>query len=211
MTLDDWIHLSSQERAERLRERRWNSGEGWSIIFEAAERFRREFGGRPEILNISPVGVHDENEPRMYIAVRTRLPHGQEMADLPPKYLTFPVEQEALRDDVAAFKDTWRAVLERIFGWDSSKIQKFIDEQEWVFHSSWFLHDIPLEFLPGPTLAYSLLGNRSEQELKRIGHEMLPAIEADGRITDHFYLHDDPDFDWGAAKRRVEAVVAQYR
>jgi hypothetical protein len=139
------------------------------------------------------------------------LPHGQRLPDLPSEYLTFPVKQDGLAESIDAFKNTWAAILKRIFEWDDPRIQQFINNQEHVFHSGWFLHDTPLETMPPSILAHSLVGERELSEANRIGDEIIEAIRADGRHSDHFYLHDDSEFDWEAAKRRVEAVAAKYR
>jgi hypothetical protein len=213
MTLDDWILLTAGERAELMRGWKHDaSDEWWSTLHEAAERFKRDFGSHREILYVSEAFAYNSDaEPQVYIDVCTRLPHGQQLADLPAEYQTFSVIQDGQGEAVAAFKKTWSAILERIFDWDAARIQQFIRDQEPEFHSGFFLHVIPVCCMPRALLADSLLGHLGVLESNRIGEEIVRAIIADGRYSDHFYLDEDPEFDWIAAKRRVETVIAKYR
>ncbi len=212
MRLDDWLRLSAEERQVHLGEWGEDSNKWWPIAHEAVERFQQEFGSHPQVLCIGTAHTMRPNgEPRIYIDVRTRLPQGQCLAEVPSEYLTFPVVQDGLAEAVDAFKKTWAAILSRILDWDEKRISQFIDEQEAVFHSDFFLHDSPLYLMPQPIFTDSLIGKRDGIESYRIGEEMIRAIIDDGRYTDHFDLLDDPDFDWAAARKRAEAVAAKYR
>jgi hypothetical protein len=212
MTLDDWIRLPAEERQKLLIEWCDDRNKWWSIAHDAVEVFQCEFGGHSEILCVSPAQTRSHNaEPQVYIDVRTRLPHSQRLPDLPSEYLTFPVKQDGLAEPIDAFKNNWSAILKRIFDWDDTCIQQFISNQEHVFHSGWFLHDSPLDTRPPSVLSDSLVGKRVLSEANRIGDKIVEAIRADTRHSDHFYLADDPEFDWAAARRRVEGVAAKYR
>ena len=212
MTLDDWIRLSVEERHKLLSEWGDDSDKWWPIAHEAAERLQRDLADRLEVLYVHEAHTMSGNgEPQIYIYVATRLPHGHNLPDVPSEYQSFPVNQEGLAEDIAAFQSTWAAILKRIFDWNQVDIQHFIDKQEWVYHSGFFLHDSPLATMPRSMLCDALVGKRELSEAHRIGEEINRAIDADGRHVDHFYLADDPEFDWAAAKKRVEAVVAKYR
>jgi hypothetical protein len=72
------------------------------------------------------------------------------------------------------------------------------------------LHDTPLYEIPPQTLTGALAESRKACEIDQIGNEIARAIIDDGRYSDHCYLLDDPEFDWAAAKTRVETVMAKY-
>jgi hypothetical protein len=141
MTLDDWLALPPDTRRER--QKNWTNiapvgeeqplidTEWTTVIDEAAKRFRRQFGKLNDVLCISPsCGFHAEHP--ICIWVTTRLLRGQTLSELPLEYATFPVKQEPLGDEIQAFKDTWSAVLSRLFDWDPLSIAELVAEQEWV-------------------------------------------------------------------------------
>ncbi len=216
MQLDDWIALSPDFRRER--EERWRNfvsagqqqapeeTEWSSLIHEAADRFARQYGHMPEVLCVGGSCLFDDIQ-LIAIGVRTRLSAGRTLAGLPVEYATFSVKQEPVGEDIQSFKDTWSAVLSRLFGWDQPAIADFIVGQEWVWRSFWFLHDPPCENLPTQVLARSALHSvrgYDEFDFGRIGEELVRAIG--GR----FYIHQEPDYDWEAAERRIARILEKY-
>jgi hypothetical protein len=213
MRLDDWTALSPDEH--RAHSERWRNQalagetqnpeetEWLELVNEAADRFARKYDDLPDLLYVGHSCWFDAQHPIMIFA-HTRLRRGQTLARLPVEYATFPVTQQALADDIQAHKDTWSAVLGRLFGWDRAAIADFIAGQEWVWRSRFFLHDPPCEQLPPQALAKSALKSwrgYDEAELHRIGQELVRAIG--GR----FYLHEEPDYDWRAAQERIARIA----
>lgn len=210
MTLDDWIRLPLEERQTLLSEWGDDSNKWWDIVHEAVERLRHEFADRSEILRIGE--AHAWGEPRIFISVDTRLPLGQRLTDLPSDYLTFPVEQVGHAEEIEEFKTEWSAILKRVFDWENAEIRRYIDDREPFFHLGLFGQVSPLDAMPREVLTSSLVGQREPMNATRIGNEIVDAIGHDDRCPfGHFKLLDDPDFDWAAAKKRVEAVAAKYR
>jgi hypothetical protein len=214
--LDDWTALSPEARRERRKNWKNSVPVGqtqapeeteWSaLIQEAAERFSREYGQMQDVLCVGASYWFD-SEHAASIGVKTRLLSGQTLPGLPVEYATFPVKQEPLGEEIQAFKDTWSAVLSRLFDWDQISIAEFIANQEWVWQSVWFLHDSPCETIPRQVLARSVLQSShgyNEYELIRIGGELVKAIGGE------FYLHQEPDYDWQAAEERVARIVKKY-
>jgi hypothetical protein len=214
MNLDEWNVLSHGERDERRR--RWiprvppgqvpepEEVEWQGLVMEAERRLIAEFGDLPDILCIGSSAWFDDQHP-VAVIVRTRLSDGQRLGELPNNYMSFPVEQEPVGDEVEAFKKTWHAILSRLFDWPDSSIRDWIGNQEWVFRSVFFLHDPPCEYLQRVPLARSVVGRREESELRRIGEELVRAIE--GRS---YYVDEDAGYDWGKAREKVTSVIRRY-
>jgi len=216
MTLDNWTALSPDARRERRKH--WKTivpvgqTEGpeeteWSaLIQEAAERFTRQFGEMQDLLYVGGSCWFDADHP-ISIGVATRLQRGQTLSGLPLEFATFPVIQDPLGEEIQSFRDTWSAVLSRLFDWDPIPIAELIADQEWVYRSEWFLHDPPCQEIPSHILARSVLQSShgyDEYEMCRIGTELIKAIGGD------FYLHQEPNYDWGAAKQRIARIAEKY-
>jgi hypothetical protein len=214
MNLDEWNALSPGERDER--KRRWVShvpvgqepvpeGTEWQgLVMEAERRFLTQYGGLPEILSIGSSCSFDIRDP-VAVLVRTRLTAGRYVREIPETFLSFPVRQEPLADEVAAFERTWSAVLSRLFDWPDGAIQEWIAGHEWVFRSVWFLHDTPLSFIPIIDLAHSVAGHRSRSDLRGIEEDLNRAIGI------NFYVDQEADYDWDEARKRIAKVLNKYR
>lgn len=169
MNLDEWNALSPDVRDER--KRRWiprvpvrrvpepEKLEWVGLVMEAERRLIAEYGGLPEILHIGSSAWFDDQHP-VAVIVRTRLSNGRRLQEVPDNYLSFSVKQEPVGDEVEAFKKTWHAILSRLFDWPDSTIRDWIGNQEWVFRSLFFLHDLPCEYLQRVPLARSFVGSR---------------------------------------------------
>jgi hypothetical protein len=213
MNLDEWNALSPIERDER--KRRWiprvrvgqvpepEEVEWQGLVMEAERRLKAEFGDLPEILHVGSSAWFDEKHP-VAVIVRTGLSEGQRLQKVPDTYLSFSVEQESVGDEVEAFKQTWHAILSRLFDWPDSTIRDWIGNQEWVFRSLFFLHDPPCEYLQRVPLARSLVGPREESQLRKIGEELVRAIG--GR----FYIDEEPDYDWVKARETIISVIRRH-
>jgi hypothetical protein len=69
------------------------------------------------------------------------------------------------------------------------------------------MHDRPCDCIPRAVLAKSALKGRSGfdlDQLNAIGEELVLAIG--GR----FYVHEEADFDWQAARRRIGRIIERY-
>jgi hypothetical protein len=230
MSLDDWLALLEESRRERRKH--WKNivpvGQTqapeeteWSaLIQEAAEQFRRQYGEMQDILYIAGSCSFDADL-SISIEVGTRLMRGQTLAGLPSEYATFRVKQQPLGEEIQSFKDTWAAVLSRLFDWDPISIAEFIADQEGIYRSVWFLHDPPCQTIPRDVLARSVLhsphGYRpmslteaqstsiaDQYEMLQIGGELVKAIGGE------WYLHQEPDYDWEAAEQRIARIVEKY-
>lgn len=212
--LDEWNALSPGDRDERRS--RWiprvrpgqvpapDAVEWQGLVTEAERRFSAEYGELPEILHVGSSAWFDDQHP-VAVIVRTALSDGQKMQGLPDTYLSFPVEQEPVGDEVEAFKKTWHAILGRLFDWPESAIRDWIGKQDWVFRSPFFLHDPPSEYLRLLPLARSVVGPRAEPELRKIGKELIRAIG--GRS---YYVDEEPDYDWDRARERILSISRMY-
>lgn len=177
-------------------------------MLEINERFRSEFGSHvfPEILHVGSSCSFSSEYP-IRVLVSTRLPHGCRLHDLPDEYCFFPVEQEPLGDDVAKFKATWCAVLQRCFGLGERDIAAFCESRDHVFRSGFFRHDSPCDCIPPAYVSRHVFGLGGDLDANQVGEEMLRAVREDGRRVDKFYLAEDHDFDWDRAKERVDTVI----
>ncbi len=173
------------------------------LVMEAERRFIARYGDHPEILLIGSSCRFDNRNP-VAILVRTRLSAGQYLRELPCEFLSFNVKQEPVGDEVAAFKSTWTAVLSRLFGWPDDTIRDWLDNQERVYQSAFFLHDAPCYYLRRSDLARSVVGPREESELRMIGEELVRAIGG------KFYVDQETDFDWDKARERIAGVIKHY-
>jgi len=213
MNLDDWNALSAGQRDER--KQHWiprvtpgqqpipEEIEWQGLVMEAAQRLTAEHGDLPEILQVGSSCWFSDQNP-VAVIVRTRLSGGQRLSALPETYLSFPVEQEPVGDEVAAFNRTWYAVLSRLFHWPDDAIRDWSSGMEWVFRDRFFLHDSPCEYIPLILLARSAVGPRDESELRSIGKELNHAIG--GR----FYVDQEPDYDWAKARERIADIIRKY-
>jgi hypothetical protein len=214
MNLDEWNALSPIQRDER--KRRWiprvrvgqvpepEEVEWQGLVMEAESRLKAEYGDLPEILHVGSSAWFDEKHP-VAVIVRTGLSEGQRLEEVPDTYLSFSVQQEPVGDEVEAFKQTWHAILSRLFDWPDSAIRDWIGNQEWVFRSLFFLHDPPCEYLQRVPLARSLVGPREESELRKIGEELVRAIG--GRF---YYIDQEPDYDWVKARETIDSVIRRH-
>jgi hypothetical protein len=213
MNLDEWNALSPSVRDER--KRRWiprlpvgqvpepEEVEWEGLVMEAERRLVAECGDLPEILHVGSSAWFDDQHP-VAVIVRTRLSDGRRLQEVPDTYLSLPVEQKPVGDEVEALKKTWHAILSRLFDWPDSTIRDWIGNQGWVFRSLFFLHDPPSEYLQRVPLTRSFVGSREESELRKIGEELVRAIG--GR----FYVDQEPDYDWVKARERINSVIRRH-
>lgn len=214
MQFEEWMRLTPEE--QKAAQVHWNgkddsgTAEWHGLIREATRRMELEYGHLPDVIRFEHSAWFSEQFP-VHISVATRLSCSQQLAELPSDYAGFTVQQEAIGDDIQAHKDTWSAILTKLFDWDQSMIVKFIAGQDWVWNSPWFLHDYPIEHLPTIALVQSKLKswrNYQPQELYSIGDELIRAI-GEGEGWKH-YLHDAPNYDWDAARKRIASVIQRH-
>ncbi len=216
MTLDDWIALPRDTRRDRLKhwknitpagEKQEQAETAWTeLAQEAAERFRPKYETLEGVLCVGPSQLFDA-ESTICIWVTTRLLKGQTLTGLPVEYATFPVVQEPVGEEIQAFKDTWSAVLSRLFDWDPISIAEFISDREDFWRDTWFLHDPPCRTLPGQVLARSVIQSShgyDEFKLVQIGEELIRAIGG------NWYLHQEAEYDWQAAEQRIARIIEKY-
>jgi hypothetical protein len=214
MQLDDWTKLNLSERLAR--QTSWIGQEilhsdpqtvEWRpLISEATQRLRAEYCDNANIVRFDHSWTFDKDH-RLRIIVATHLTNGQTIPDLPKVYLTFDVEQLPLGEDIEAFKLTWTAVLSRLFGWSDAAIDDFLLGMDWVWESSWFLHDEPCRFLPYGEIVDALFKN--SHEYHRLDRQTV-AKELRAAVGGGFYLHLEEGYDWSAAEERVAMLVAKY-
>jgi hypothetical protein len=115
-----------------------------------------------------------------------------------------PLIDEELQQAANRFVETWVAVLTRIGGWSEKAARKWAAEHiSSLVTNIWFLHDPPLYFL-GRALAPEHMRRIPGTWSFRIERAILPPGPSD-------ILHPDlePDFDWEAARQRVQRVIEE--
>jgi hypothetical protein len=119
---------------------------------------------------------------------------------------------DSLSPQASEYVAVWRRILAGWLGWPEPRIQRFIEvwrdqltAPELSTTSKLFFHDSPIEYL-SRLLQPSLLRKRvitSEDDPVEIDHKIEHAVNQD-------YHYDSETYDWAAARRRVEAVLAEY-
>lgn len=115
--------------------------------------------------------------------------------------------QEGLREFIDGFIATWRLVLDRVGCWPKEKIDAWIDGQindpNSILHSSWLRHEPPLYWA-----SYALVPDTLKVNLQNAKNRINDAIWAGfGPTDDRFFLHWNQDFDWDAARERVQTAI----
>lgn len=182
----DWQKLSDSER--------------WTALREVAVRFAQQFKHVPAVNYIENSTTH--------ICVGTSLPRKELIAELPVEFEGVPVKQEGLREMMDGFITTWRLVLNRVGGWPKEKIDSWItgeinNRQHSILYSSWLLHEPPLYWA-----SYALVPDALRIDLQKAKNCIQAAIRAGFRPNDdQFFLHWNREFDWDAARERVQTAI----
>lgn len=118
----------------------------------------------------------------------------------------------SLSPQASEYVSVWRHVLGDWLHWPEQRIQRYIDlwdheltAPEVSIDSQLFFHDTPIEYvsrlLQPPALRRRYIG--PEDDPVEIDHKIEHAVNQD-------YAYDSQHYDWDAARRRVEAVLAEY-
>lgn len=118
----------------------------------------------------------------------------------------------ALSTQASEYVSVWRRILEGWLGWQEPRVQRFIErwEEELTapessMDSQMFFHDSPIEYvshlLQPPSLRNRPIG--PDDDPVEIEHKIEHAVNQD-------YACNSDQYDWEAARRRVEAVLAEY-
>lgn len=118
----------------------------------------------------------------------------------------------ALSPQASEYVAVWRRILEGWLHWPEARIQRFIARWEEELtapepsvDSQLFFHDTPIEYvsslLQPPSLRARPIG--PEDDPVEIEHKIERAVNQD-------YACNSNQYDWDAARRRVEAVLAEY-
>jgi len=102
------------------------------------------------------------------------------------------------------FTQTWLAILTRIGGWSDAAAREWIADQQHTFNSVWFLHDSPLRFAANALLPEPLRQIHGMDLRTRVEDAILPSGGT------HIWHPDrESDFDWEAARQRVQNVIQE--
>lgn len=175
------------------------------VVEEAARRLASELKGRPEIVDVRAAPG--------WIQADTRMHSGDMLPWVPHDYHGIPVRQAGIGDEIAAFQGTWRAVLRNIAGWDEARIELWIGAHEWVFRSCFFGCDSPLDFVADVLCPPELMSDLGACASGWIADAMAAGVPAVAGRWDPGRWHPDTraDFDWPAARTRVNETIRQLR
>ena len=119
---------------------------------------------------------------------------------------------ENLSPQASEYVAVWRHILGGWLHWPEERVQRFIERwrdeltaPELSMDSQMFFHDTPIEFV-------SYLLQPAALRKRDIGPDDDP-VEVTHKIehaVNQGYAYDSEHYDWDAARRRVEAVLAEY-
>lgn len=213
ITLNEWIHLSPEQRDEIQGKWKQNWNEWCYLLDEAIENFKGEYGEIQEISRVDPAYkcepvTHSVSrlttEP--WISVTTSLNGNQYIKDLPSEYAHFKVVQEPFGDIGQEYLEEWILILKNLFGWTEEKTVAWAQEH----HSDdlkgkdiWFNHEPPCYYLVDLFFPESKLMSLTSSKKIRFLGKIVAAI---------YNQSSSPlsvDYDWIAARQRVNDVLRE--
>lgn len=212
MTLDQWIALSPRQRNRRRSQ--WPPDRGYwiDLIDEAHQRFKREFGNHPLVNYVSfQLRLSEMQEP--VISVTTALRSPQILEELPDRYCTFRVVQEANGRRKRRYLDFWTLVLGKLLRWPKSKVRQWARKHHNVINGigSFADHRTPLDYIP-EALIVGTLGRRLPADAQlNVERRLARALERwDPATPLPIYSPLQSNYDWAAARARIKKILSPF-
>jgi hypothetical protein len=205
MTLDEWIGLSPAERNEHRRSWERDSGEWLDLLRAAHARFEAEYKSQPLINYIGYSKWYGAAyEPS--ILVTTALYPPQLIEELPDRFCTFRVAQEAIlgvRDEYLRY---WMLLFRELLGWTEAQTldwARSYDSDLNGAHNQLFYHEDPY---------YYALPEVVRQSVPPEQTQGWPLIDLTGDVCKAIRSHGSEPiwlspYDWDAARSRVNVVL----
>jgi hypothetical protein len=104
------------------------------------------------------------------------------------------------------FVASMRKILGELAGWPVERVDERMER--WIQNRGfrrWFGHDSPASFAAAELVPDGIVG----PDRVRLGKRIEKSIEQFAR--DPFFPHDDPDYDWAAARRRFSDILREFQ
>ena len=212
LTLNEWTSLSPKERDVIRKEWRDNWNDWFYLLDEAVEAFQEEYKNSHVILNVLPA-FHCEPSPsspastittKQWIEVITSLDSGQSAKEIPSEYAYFEVEQSPFGDTAKEYLDEWKILLNNLLGWPEEKTIAWAQEHhadDLKGKSDFFERERPCYYITALFFQESQLMSLLKYGIDKFEDEIQMAIYNRSK-------HPlEPDYDWDAARQRVNEVL----
>ncbi len=105
------------------------------------------------------------------------------------------------------FQATWKAMFTRVLGWSTEQAEIWIENRASIWESSWFLHDSPVKEIVDVLIPADL----RERCKRLVLVELVQRIEEVLMPQWDWHPDQNPNFDWDAARTKLEALLHEYR
>lgn len=215
ITLSEWMQLSPERRGEIKEKWKDNWNEWCYLLDEAIDSFKDKYGEMQEVSDINPAYGCEPVAPSYsvsrlttepWIAVTTSLKEKEFIEELPSEYAHFKVVQEPFGDTGQAYLKEWIVILNNLLGWSEEKTIAWAKEHHSVDlagENVWFDHEFPCHYMTELVVPENKL--ISLAGLERV--KLLEKIQV--AICKQSLSLLSPDYDWAAARRRVNEVLKE--
>lgn len=117
-----------------------------------------------------------------------------------------PIDDDERRENLKdwnEYRKTWIVVLTKINGWSEPQAKEWAEQWRDI---QMLGHEFPCYYVSPALIPTELKKSLDEHSIMKLGWAVQEAIEhpQGGKV---WFPLDDPNFDWDAAKKRVQAVI----
>ena len=106
-------------------------------------------------------------------------------------------------EDVQWYSNAWRRILRHILAWSDQRIDDWLTSMSHVLHNPYLTHDHTSWYV-APLFISPSLRQKLGPHFNRFCADIVHAIEGND------FSLVDPNYDWAAAARRIESLLAPY-